>query len=226
MVPGSLIPIPKRNTFPLQVNLMKKLIFVCMGMVLATPIFTSNAFAVGNAAAGQAKAGVCVGCHGVGGNSVNPAWPKLAGQHAGYIAKQLGDFKGGKRMEPMMLGMVAGLSKTDMENLGAFFSEQKMTTVGATDKALAEEGELIYRGGITKTGVGACMGCHGPSGKGIAPHYPSVSGQHAAYTEKQLLAFKKGDRANDNKVMQGIAFRMSEHQIKAVSAYMQGLTSR
>lgn len=205
---------------------MKKLIFVCVTMVLAAPIYTSSAFAVGNASAGKAKAGACVGCHGVGGNSVNPAWPKLAGQNSGYIAKQLADFKAGKRTEPMMLGMVAGLSKTDMANLGAYYAEQKMTSIGTNNKELALEGEKIYRGGITKMGVGACMGCHGPAGKGIAPNYPSVSGQHATYTEKQLLAFKKGTRANDNKVMQGIAFSMSERQIKAVAAYMQGLTSR
>lgn len=214
----------QRNPIPQQVKLMKRLIFVCMTMVLATPIIASPAaIAAGNAAAGKAKAGACVGCHGTGGNSVNPVWPKLAAQKAGYVAKQLADFKSGKRKEPMMLGMVAGLSKADMANIGAYYAGQDMATVGASNKALALEGEKIYRGGITKTGVGACMGCHGPAGKGIAPNFPAVSGQHAAYSEKQLLAFKNGDRANDNKVMQSVAFSMSEHQIKAVAAYMQGL---
>jgi len=200
---------------------MKKLIFVSIAMALA--VVTGPVMAEGNAAAGKAKAGACMGCHGVGGNSTNPAWPKLAAQNSGYIAKQLQDFKSGKRTEPMMLGMVAGLNKNDMDNLGAYYASETMTSVGATDKELALEGQKIYRGGVTKTGVGACMGCHGPAGKGIAPNYPSVSGQHAAYTEKQLLAFKKGTRANDNKVMQDIAFRMSEREIKAVAAYMQGL---
>ena len=205
---------------------MKKLIFVCVSMVLATPIFSSSAFAVGNAAAGQGKAAACVACHGPNGNSTIPTYPKLASQNPGYIAKQLADFKSGKRKNAIMLGMAAGLSKTDMENVGAYFGEQKMTSVGATDEKLAKEGEAIYRGGITKMGVGACMGCHGPSGKGIDPNFPAVSGQHAAYTEAQLLAFKSGTRTNDNKVMQDIAFRMSEHQIKAVAMYMQGLTAR
>jgi cytochrome c553 len=200
---------------------MKKLTFVCFAMALS--MITGTVLAEGNAAAGKSKAGACVGCHGASGNSVNPLWPKLAGQNAGYIAKQLQDFKSGQRTEPMMLGMVAGLNKTDMANLGAYFANENMTTVGATSKDLALEGEKIYRGGVTKTGVGACMGCHGPAGKGIAPNFPAVSGQHSAYTEKQLLAFKKGSRANDNKVMQDIAFRMSEHEIKAVAAYMQGL---
>jgi cytochrome c553 len=205
---------------------MKKLIFVCMSMVLATPILTNSAFAVGNAAAGKPKAAACVACHGPNGNSTIPTYPKLASQNPGYIAKQLADFKSGKRKNAIMLGMAAGLSKTDMANVGAYFGEQKMTTVGATNEKLALEGEKIYRGGITKMGVGACMGCHGPSGKGINPNFPAVSGQHAAYTEAQLLAFKNGTRTNDNKVMQDIAFRMSEQQIKAVAMYMQGLTAR
>jgi len=205
---------------------MKKLIFVCMSMVLATPIFAPNAFAVGDAAAGKTKAAACVACHGPDGNSTNPAYPKLASQNPGYIAKQLADFKSGKRKNAIMLGMAAGLSKTDMENVGAYFGEQKMATLGATDEKLAKEGEQIYRGGITNMQVAACMGCHGPSGKGIDPKFPAVSGQHAAYTEAQLLAFKKGTRTNDNKVMEDIAFRMSEHQIKAVAMYMQGLTAR
>lgn len=203
---------------------MKNLILVILA--LATAVLSGHALAEGDAAKGKAKATPCVGCHGVNGNSVNPAWPKLAAQSSGYIAKQLNDFKTGKRTEPMMLGMVAGLNKQDMANLGAFFSEQSMTQLGTSDKKLAQQGELIYRGGITKRGVGACMGCHGPTGKGIPPNYPAVSGQHAAYTEKQLLAFKTGTRSNDNKVMQGIAFKMSEAEIKAVAAYMQGLTAR
>ena len=136
---------------------MKKLFFVCMSMVLATPIFSSSAFAVGNAAAGQSKAAACVACHGPNGNSTIPTYPKLASQNPGYIAKQLADFKSGKRKNAIMLGMAAGLSKTDMENVGAYFGEQKMTSVGATDEKLAKEGEAIYRGGITKMGVGACM---------------------------------------------------------------------
>lgn len=203
---------------------MKKLIFICMSLVLVAPLISANtAFAVGNAAAGKAKAGACVGCHGVGGNSANPAWPKLAAQNPGYIAKQLKDFKSGKRKEPMMMAMVMGLNPKDMANIGAYYANQKITSVGASNKKLAKEGEKIYRGGVTKTGVGACMGCHGPAGKGIAPNFPAVSGQHATYAEKQLLAFKKGIRKNDNNVMRSIAFSMSEQQIKAVAAYMQGL---
>jgi cytochrome c553 len=88
---------------------------------------------------------------------------------------------------------------------------------------LAKEGEKVYRGGNAKTGVSACMSCHGPSGQGIPPRFPKVSGQNAAYTEKQLLAFKAGTRTNDGDIMTRIAFRMSEQEIKSVAQYMAGL---
>jgi len=178
----------------------------------------------GNVAAGQAKAAVCAGCHGADGNGgADPTWPKLAGQDAAYIAKQLADFKSGARKDPIMAGMVAMLSKTDMKNIGAFYDSLKAKPGAARNEQLARLGEKIYRGGNAKMGVSACMSCHGPTGHGIPPRFPKVSGQHAAYAQKQLLAFKAGNRANDGDVMTRIAFRMSEQEIKAVSEYMAGL---
>ncbi|MCR4300309.1 MAG: cytochrome c4 [Sulfuricaulis sp.] len=178
----------------------------------------------GNVAAGQAKAAVCAGCHGADGNGgADPLWPKLAGQDADYITKQLADFKEGRRKDPIMAGMVANLSKTDMKNLGAFYASLKVKSGAARDAPLAKLGEKIYRGGNAKMGVSACISCHGPTGHGIPPRFPKVSGQHAAYTKKQLLAFKAGTRANDGDIMTRIAFRMAEQEIKAVSEYMAGL---
>lgn len=179
--------------------------------------------AAGDASAGKAKSGMCVGCHGVDGNAPNPVWPKLAGQSAGYIAKQLADFKAGKRKDPMMAGIVAGLSKRDMDNLGAYYERQKATAGSAKNQELAKMGERLYRGGNAKMGISACMSCHGPAGKGIPPRYPSVSGQNVAYAIKQLKAFKEGTRKNDSDVMTRIAFRMSQEEIKAVAEYMAGL---
>jgi cytochrome c553 len=201
---------------------MKKSIMVLVG--LGALVATGAAMAAGNAAAGKSAAVACAGCHGAGGNSTNPAWPKLAGQHAGYVAKQLADFKSGARKDPMMAGMAAPLSKKQMEDIGAWYSTEKVARIGARNAELARQGEMLYRGGNSRTQVGACMGCHGPAGQGIPPNYPSVSGQHASYTETQLLAFKNGTRKNDNGVMQGIAFRMSLQEIKAVAAYMEGLS--
>ena len=181
--------------------------------------------AAGNAAAGKAKAASCAGCHGVDGNSSNPAWPKIAGQHAGYIAKQLADFKAGKtRNDPLMAGQVASLSSQDMADLGAYFSAKKGSQGGA-DKKLAAAGEKLYRGGNKKKGVAACIACHGPTGAGNpAANFPKLNGQHAAYVEKAMKDFRSGKRTNDaNKMMQNIAEKMSDKEIKAVASYISGL---
>jgi cytochrome c553 len=203
---------------------MKNMLSVAMVAGLWLLLIAPVQAAGGNVAAGQAKAAVCAGCHGVDGNGgADPLWPKLAGQDAEYIAKQLADFKSGARKDPLMAGMVANLSKTDMNNLGAYYASLKVKRGAAHDAALAKLGEKIYRGGNAKMGVSACMSCHGPTGHGIPPRFPKISGQHAAYAKKQLLAFKSGSRANDGDIMTRIAFRMSEQDIKAVSEYMAGL---
>ncbi|MFK5913400.1 MAG: c-type cytochrome [Woeseiaceae bacterium] len=199
-----------------------KSILTGVTLVLA---FSSASMAAGNATAGKAKATNCAGCHGVNGNSTNPAWPKLAGQHAGYIAKQLADFKSGKaRMEPLMSGQVAGLSSQDMADLGAYFAKQASSQGGAS-KTLAAKGEKLYRGGNKKKGVAACIACHGPTGAGNpAAKFPKLSGQHATYVEKAMKDFRSGKRHNDaNKMMQNIAEKMSDKEIKAVASYISGL---
>ena len=185
----------------------------------------SQAIAAGDAAAGKAKSATCAGCHGADGNSANPEWPKLAGQHADYLDKQLQDFKAGKeRNNAMMAPMVATLSEQDMADLAAYYSAQTIQ-MGAADKALVELGEKIYRGGNPSSGVAACIGCHGPTGTGNpAANFPSISGQHAKYVENQLYAFKKGERANDaGKMMRNTAAKMTDEEIKAVASYVQGL---
>jgi cytochrome c553 len=180
--------------------------------------------AAGDAAAGKARAMVCMACHGADGNGgADPLWPKLAGQHADYIMKQLHDFKSGKRTDPIMTGMAAPLNDTDIANLAAYFSSQKTKPGMAKSEALVKIGEKLFRGGDTKMGITACMACHGPSGMGIPPRYPRVAGQNQAYTTKQLLAFKNGTRTNDGQTMTRIAFLLSEDQIKALSDYMAGL---
>ncbi len=166
----------------------------------------------------------CGRCHGADGNGgADPLWPKLADQDASYIAKQLKDFKSGARKDPIMTGMAAGLSDADIENVAAYFSSQKEKPGVAKSATLAKAGERLYRGGNAQMGISACMSCHGPSGKGIPPRFPRLSGQNQAYTTKQLLAFKNGTRTNDGDTMTRIAFRMSEEEIKAVSDYITGL---
>ncbi len=183
-----------------------------------------QAFAVGDAAAGKAASATCAGCHGADGNSANPEWPKLAGQGAPYLIKELHNFKEGKRKNATMAPMAMGLSDLDMENLAAYFSSQTMSQ-GAANKDLVELGEKIYRGGNPATGVAACIGCHGPTGDGNpAAKFPRLAGQHAKYVENQLHAFKSGERDNDaGKMMRNIAAKLSEKEIQAVASYVEGL---
>lgn len=199
---------------------MKKRLYVALIMLG----FAGFAQAAGDAAAGQAKAALCSACHGMDGNSVNPIWPRLAGQHADYIAKQLGDFKAGARKDDTMIGMVAALSEQDMADIAAFFSSQK-GGVGAVDAEKAALGKKIYTGGIKDKGVSACMACHGPSGAGNpTAKFPSLSGQHSAYTTKALKDFRGGVRSNDpGNMMRDIAAKMSDAEIAAVSEYIMGL---
>ena len=174
--------------------------------------------------AGKAKTAVCQGCHGADGNSINVIWPSLAGQHASYIAKQLREFKSGKRADATMMGMAAALSDEDMDNIAAFYASQTPKPA-KFDEGLLEQGQNIYRGGITETSVAACMGCHSPSGAGNGlAAYPSLKGQHPEYIVAQLQKFKDGTRANDvGKMMRNVANRMSEQEMKAVAAYVAGI---
>ncbi len=174
--------------------------------------------------AGKDKAVLCAACHGTDGNSVNPVWPKLAGQHPKYLEKQLHDFKSGKRKNTNMSPMAAPLNDQDIANLALWFSTQKPKP-GAADPALVELGSRIYRGGIPDKGVPACTGCHSPTGAGNPEAgYPALSGQHAEYTKIQLEAFRKGERNNDPAgIMRTIASGLSDQEIEALSSYVSGL---
>ena len=166
----------------------------------------------------------CTVCHGVDGNSINPVWPKLAGQHSSYIFKQLNNFKDGDRVNAQMTAMVVGLSTQDMKDLSLYFEAQKNDLAFAKPEYI-DLGQKIFRAGDSESGIAACMSCHGPAGSGNpGAMYPLLRGQHAAYTATQLKMFKKGERNNDtNSVMRSIASRMTEDQIEAVSEYIQGL---
>ncbi len=201
---------------------MKKLAIAAV-VVLST---AGVANAAGNASAGQSKADEigCAGCHGTDGNSMIGSFPKLAGQGAAYIAKQLADFQSGARQDPNMVGMVATLNAQDMANLGAFYSGQS-ASVGSADAEKAVTGKAIYTGGDKARGLAACMACHGPSGAGNpAAKFPALSGQHKDYVVKALNDFRSGTRGNDPAgMMRSIAARMNDADIDAVAEYIQGL---
>lgn len=194
----------------------------------------AQAFAQGAAKADLARGEqiakqVCAACHAADGNSVAPANPKLAGQFAQYLVKQLGNFKpqgGAKaaRESAVMAGMVAGLSEPDMRAAAAYFAAQALRPAAASDKDLAALGQKLWRGGIAERGVAACAGCHGPDGAGIPDRFPRLSGQFPQYIEAQLTLFRSAARANDpNGMMRGVAARMSDREIKAVAEYAAGL---
>ena len=173
-------------------------------------------------AKGQALAQVCVACHVADGSRGSPANPILQGQHPEYIVKQLQEFKSGKRKNAVMMGFASGLSDEDMRHIAAFYAGKAAKPGAAKNKDTIRLGEKIYRGGILEKNVPACAGCHGPTGSGIPAQYPRLGGQHADYTEAQMIAFRAGARAN-NAQMMTIASRMSDLEIKAVSDYIAGL---
>jgi cytochrome c553 len=173
---------------------------------------------------GDASRGVtaCLTCHGPKGQSATPAWPKLAGQHAAYIAKQLKNYKDGTRANPIMMGMAATLTEQDMNNISAYLASQPASQGVAQNKDTIELGQSIYRGGIAAKGVPACAACHSPTGAGIPSQYPRMGGQWAEYNAAQLLAFREGTRKNSTQ-MTTIATKLSDQEMKAVADYMAGL---
>ena len=190
-------------------------------LVLASD--TPAAPAKADAAKGAALYGaVCTSCHGADGNSGAPIYPKLAQQHPEYIAKQLGEYKSGKRANPIMSGMAASLSEDDARNIAAFLSSKTAKAGFAKDKDLATLGEKIYRGGIADRQIPACAGCHSPTGAGIPSQYPRLAGQHAEYTTSQLTQFRDGVRLNSLQMGQ-VAAKLNDKEIKALADYIAGL---
>jgi cytochrome c553 len=180
---------------------------------------------VGDPAAGQAKTAVCGACHGPDGNSMAPNFPKLAGQGQRYLLKQLHEIKDGKRVVLEMTGLLNNLNEQDLADIAAYFSSQR-GSVGAADPNLVARGEALFRGGKLDQGMPACTGCHSPNGAGnAAAGFPHLGGQHADYVKKQLTAFREGERTNDGDtmVMRTIASKLSNKDIDALSAYIQGL---
>ena len=195
---------------------MRLLAILIFCLLVASPSYAADT--------APAAAGTCVACHGADGNSVNPIWPNLAGQHASYTVAQLNAFKSGAREELSMVAMAAPLSDAEIVELADYYASLD-THIGIADSALVELGAAIYRGGNAKTGGPACMACHGPSGAGNPPAgYPTLSGQHAAYTTQQLQLYKAGTRSTDPAgMMRTIAARLSAAEIDAVASYIAGL---
>ena len=202
---------------------------------LMASLSATQALATGDAAAGESKVAMCSGCHGSDGNSMVSAFPKLAGLGEKYMTQQLRLIKSGERVIVEMTGMLIASSDQDLQDMAAFYDSKTRQVSGAQDITLVgisnpeealDYGENVYRGGNMKTGVASCTGCHSPSGNGNGPAgYPGLGGQHADYIAKQLLAYRRGERASGGNasIMQGVAANLSDKEIKAVANYISGL---
>lgn len=208
---------------------MKLLASLLMAAALVAPAFSASAADAPAAAAkpdlakGQATfSGVCIACHGADGNSALGENPSLAQQHPEYLVKQLQEFKAGKRASAIMQGFAGMLSDEDMKNVAWWVAGNAAKPGAAENKDLVAMGERIYRGGIPDRNIAACAACHSPNGAGIPAQYPRLSGQHAQYTATQLVAFRDGVRLNSLQ-MTGVAAKLNDREIKAVSDYISGL---
>ena len=183
-------------------------------LLIAAALLPTSALA--DAAAGKQKAAACVACHGADGNSINPVWPKLAGQTARYIYLQLRDFKEARRKDPLMSPMAASLSREDMLDLADYFSSQKMASSGhKVDSAKVAEGKKIADNAL-------CPMCHlgGFSGQN---EIPVVAGQHYDYIVKQLKDFRARNRTNDAGSMTAYTQGLTDEQIDALAQYITNL---
>jgi cytochrome c553 len=204
-----------------EMNVVTRLA-TCLLLLTSLPLM-----AAGDAVAGKEKSAMCAACHGADGNSAMAIWPKLAGQHAAYIERQLGLIKSGMRPVPEMAGIAAGLSAQDMADLGAYYATLE-TSPAFADPALVELGERLYRAGNEKREIPACMGCHGPAGEGNPlAGYPALAGQHASYTATMLARFESGETWGEDDAASTIMAEVSDSllnaEIEALASYIQGL---
>lgn len=205
----------------------KMRILAAAAVVMASYCVGAYAAPVGDAKAGEEKAGLCGGCHGPDGNSEDANNPRLAGQYAGYIAKQVKDFKAALRANnDTMAGMAATVeADQDAWDIGAYYAQQKMKgSLTQPNKDLVAAGENIFRNGNPATGVFACISCHGESGKGKAANnsaFPVIGGQHRDYLIKQLKDFRADTRTNDPAgMMNMVAKKLTDKEIEAVAEYL------
>lgn len=201
---------------------------VAAGIAYGSPAAEGEVNLSGDPEKGKEKANqICLACHGADGNGIpgQPVWPKLAGQHPQYIYKQLMNFKNNERYNVQMSPMAMPLTEDEVRNLAAYYSTLEQSG-GTAEAELVDLGEKIYRAGNAETGVPACNGCHGPDGAGSnLAKFPRVAGQYSEYIAQTLQHFRSHERANDpNGMMRGVAANMTDQEIQAVSAYIEGLT--
>ena len=172
---------------------------------------------------------VCSDCHGVTGNSINPTFPRLAGQHEWYLIEELKEFRSHNRLDPAgyeyMWGLSRGLTDAQIQELAAYFARQKPGADQPENAKLENAGKAIFANGIPSEGVPACLACHGAEGAGNG-QFPRIAGQHADYIAKQLLVFHGTNERSDAKAMEALTHKLKLEEIKAVAAYVSTLTTK
>ena len=190
-------------------------------VVLACLLATAGNWAWADAT--QIASTLCVACHGEGGNSTEPTFPRLAGLQLEYLTKQLNDFMSGKRKSDVMAPMMAQIKADDVPGLAAYYAAQAPLRGSSADASRAAAGKALFDDGNTTSGLPACLGCH-QTGAAGNERYPRLAGQHPTYTLQQMQAFKAGTRNNDKgKVMRSVAERMTDDEMVAVAEYLAGL---
>lgn len=168
--------------------------------------------------------GVCGTCHGPDGNSADPKFPRLAGQHTGYLVRQLKSFKEQTRGDPyalaFMWGMASGLSDPTIDALAQYYARQNTGPGKSHDPATIARGRDIFEHGVPAQGVPACAACHGADALG-SDMYPRLAGQHAEYVLKQLASFQSNMR--NIAVMHGVAQNLRTPEMQAVADYLESL---
>jgi cytochrome c553 len=175
--------------------------------------------------AGSVTVTACAACHagGAAGPQAAPNFPKLDGQHAAYLEKQLREYLSGKRKSVIMAPIFAALKKQQISGMAAHFASQAPARGAVENQELAARGKVLYEEGNRATGVPGCIGCHLPEGEG-SQRYPRLAGQRQAYTVQQLMDFKSGTRSNDRaRVMRSVAGRLTDEEMRAVAEYLAGL---
>jgi len=200
---------------------MNKL-FVGIALMAAVALPVQSADQPDLARAEEIVSGRCFLCHGMEGEAASAVFPKLAGQHWEYTAKQLADFKSGKRKSDSMQPQSEDLTPAEMKALGVYFEGKQVPGREIKDADLLAVGRFVFHRGNQFSGLPSCASCHGAKGYGT-PQLPRLAGQHPRYTEEQIKQFNNRERTNDNAVMHTVASKLSELETHAVAAYIASL---
>ncbi|PHR65783.1 c-type cytochrome [Pseudidiomarina marina] len=200
-------------------------------MIVASSLLIPSVFAASDAQRGQQLAmqgdgsgAPCLACHGANGEgNAAGAFPMLAGLDEGYLFRTMKAYQDGTRVNPVMSMNIDNFKEQDLLDLAAYFSQlsvPKPSAPSATTELL-EAGEKLATLGNWDAYIPPCSSCHGPNNQGVDENFPRIAGQHASYIEQQLKAWQQGQRTSDPvQLMEAIAKRLSDEQIKAVAAYL------